>query len=176
MMEMKAFASNKMVYFLAESLLRVSEITAYTFYLNCQSESLGTRNFQFPVLLLFLLLFKRYSAALPCHITYQQAILIVLLEPMGQILPRPLLSGRCLPPELGLSITIAPSASATCYYNQLHLFPVLSASVVAAGTSPTSSGSVFKGIRLESSPGKHFFILQNEEARFQLEVFISGVK
>lgn len=33
----KAFASSKMIYFLAESFLHVYEITAYTAYLNWQS-------------------------------------------------------------------------------------------------------------------------------------------
>ena len=37
MMEGKAFARSKMMYFLAESLLHVSEITAYTAHLNWQS-------------------------------------------------------------------------------------------------------------------------------------------
>lgn len=37
MMKIKAFASCEMTYFLAESLLGVSEITAFTAYLNWQS-------------------------------------------------------------------------------------------------------------------------------------------
>jgi hypothetical protein len=76
----------------------------------------------------------------------------------------------------GLYHQNAPSAYATCYYNQPYLFPVLSTSVLAAGSSPTSSGSAFKGIRLESSTNKHFFIVENKEEKVQLKVVISGVK
>lgn len=79
-------------------------------------------------------------------------------------------------PGASTTRALASSACAPCYYNQPYLFPALSTSVLAAGSSPTSSGSAFKGIRLESSPSKHFFIMENEEERVQLKVFISGVK
>lgn len=95
-----------------------------------------------------------------------------LCPAMGRICPLPLCSWRCLCTAPGSPPPALLQPCATYYYNQPHLFPVLSASVVAAGTSPTSSGSAFKGICLESSPSQHFSRLQSEISRVLVEVLL----
>lgn len=153
----------------------MAEITAYTTSLECQAERLGATIFlvftddTFSVSEMF------FSAQVTGNISKGVSTLC-----SRDGLPLALaLFGSPLPvrwPGASTTGALASSACAPCYYNQPYLFPALSTSVLAAGSSPTSSGSAFKGIRLESSPSKHFFITENEEERVQLKVFISGVK
>lgn len=94
----------------------------YSFY--CQSASLGTRDFQFPLMLLsFFFSFWGIvcSPHVPCNIVARYHNSFARVK--GQILPWPLFSWKVPTPELGLSITIAPSASCNILLQSALLVP-----------------------------------------------------